>query len=137
MEKAKTKLKWYQKYFNKKLGYRSDYENTFWYYINQIQKKYFIYYYHYHDNKPVKKYDTRKIYIDGSYIEKRLDSWVEPALGKKSFETFAITLFNVTPFAIKLQFQWSSFVFFKCELLLSFLKPNIQFTLFAFQRNTA
>jgi len=105
------KLTWYQKYFNKKLGYRDDYQNKFWYYIKQMQKNYFIYYFHYDDKKANS--------------------------GKKMYETVSITLFWYTPLAIKFQFNWHNYLFFGCELTFSIIKLDFQFILFGFKMNTA
>ena len=50
-------MKRYQKFFNKKLGYRKDYKASFWYYLKQFQIKYFIYWYKFsNEDKSYKSY---------------------------------------------------------------------------------
>jgi len=127
--------KW-KKWFNKRFGYRKDYDGSLRKYLGSFFGKYFIHYSHYHDNNPKNNYGPRKIYHEGRYIETKVDNWTIPAPGKKSYETFSLTFFWYTFFAFKFSFEWSNSVFFGCVVKFSILKPNLQFKI-GFQRNTA
>lgn len=137
-----NKISNFQKWMNKRFGYREDYEITLYKFLLEFCKRYIVYYWHYHDNyartefKKVKNYTTGTRSGKKSYIGSSMKLVTILAPEKKSYETFDLTFFWFTPFAIKFSFNWSNNIFFSCRLSFSILKPNIQFGL-SFQRNTA
>jgi hypothetical protein len=121
----KTKLKWYQIFFNERFHYRKDYTGSFWYYINQYVKK-VIDFRIYTDR--ISKPTIENIEIKGlrggktgTYTTKLVRK------RKPTHESLTISFLRWTWFGISIEFHYSTYVYFKCGIGLTFHKPKITF----------
>ena len=124
---SKKKLKGYQKFFNKRFGYRKDYQASFWYYINQYVKR-VIEFTHYTD--AVTKPTTKSVEVrgprgghTGNY------KTVDVPVSKATYRDLTVSLLRWTWFGISLSFHYSKHVYFQCNISLCLHKLDSTFKL--------
>jgi len=120
-------MKTYQRFFNKLLGYRSDYKASFWKYLEDIFRRYILAFYYYTDKG---YHSVEVIGPRGGYTGKFKQVYQE-----KTTETYRVILI---PHYIGLyvKFNWSWYFYFDCTISVGIekLKSCLEIS---FKRNTA
>lgn len=123
----KKELKGYQKFFNKRFGYRKDYQASFWYYINQYIKRVFEIT-HYTD--AVTKPTTKRVEIKGPRGGRTGNyKTVDVPLSKATYRDLTVSLLRWTWFGVGVKFHYSKQIYFQCSINLMIYKLDSTFKL--------